>query len=54
MDPRVEARRHQAGEHTRDRGTRLTLGAQRMLPLPNEEFQRALHQVLIERSAFEC
>ena len=46
IDPRVEARRNQAGEHTGNRGAVLRLIEQRVVALADEELQGALHHII--------
>jgi hypothetical protein len=53
IDPGIQTGGDQTGEDTGDVGTVLGGIEQGVLPLPNEEFQRALHQVIIERGAFD-
>ncbi len=47
----VEAGRHQTGEHTGDIGAVLSTIKERILALPDEQFQRSFHQIIIQGSA---
>src|SRR5438128_5197513 len=51
VHPRVETGRNQTGEHTGNVGTVLRGKEQRVLALPDEELQRPLDQVVVQRGA---
>jgi hypothetical protein len=48
VQPSVHTGRNQTGEHTGDGGTVLGGKKQRILALPDEEFQSSLDQVVIQ------
>jgi len=52
IDPGMQTRGDQTREDTGDVGTVLGSIEERILPLPNKEFQRPLGEVIIERRAF--